>query len=135
MKRRSSISRPAQAPAKLSFWYRKGLLPRRLHGLSLALASLLWEHPLTAADIDRTLRRQGIAIDRRRLHRELAHLTRQGVLTCTDDAFVSTVHTGAFAELKFEDVFNLLSSGNAAGRMHYTSMPPMSVSSRGPGGA
>lgn len=135
MKRRSSSSRPAQAPAKLSFWCRKGLLPRRLHGLSLALASLLWEHPMTSADIDRTLRGQNIAIDRRRLHRELVRLTRQGVLACTDGRFVSTVHTGAFADLKFEDVFNLLSTGDVHGRMHYTSVPPTSVSSRGASGA
>lgn len=124
---------PAHAPTKLSFWYRHGLFPHHLKGLALALTSLLWEKALTAEEIDRALRKQNITIDRRRLSRELARLTRRDVLTCTDGRFAANVYTGIFAELQFEDVFNLLATGDPSCRMLYSNLPPTSVSSRGPG--
>jgi hypothetical protein len=125
---------PAYAPKRLSFWYRHGVFPHHLRGLGLVLTSMLWEQSLTPAEIDRTLREKKIQINANRLQNTLARLTRRGVLTRTGESYTANVYTGVFADIEFEDLLNLLQSGDAAGRMIYSNVPPMSVSSRGPSG-
>jgi hypothetical protein len=131
---RKATATPAYAPKRLSFWYRHGIIPHHLRGLSLVIASMLWEQRLTAAEIDRTLREKKIQINAKRLQNTLARLTRRGVLTRTGESYTANVYTGVFADIEFEDLLNLLQSGDAAGRMIYSNIPPMSVSSRGPSG-
>jgi hypothetical protein len=124
----------AYAPKRLSFWYRHGIVPHHLRGLGLILTRMLWEQSLTPAEIDRTLREKKIQINANRLQNTLARLTRRGVLTRTGERYTANVYTGVFADVEFEDLLNLLQSGDTAGRMIYSNLPPMSVSSRGPSG-
>lgn len=120
-------------------WIRKGLFVHYLHGQELALALLLKQKPLSALQICAELSERGVHFERKQLGKCLARLERwhvisndSGVYSCQCDALIH--YKEAYSESQLIDLVGL-TQNTVNGQSFYSSVPPMSVSSRGPSGA
>ena len=107
-----------------NIWVRRGLLLHRLHGQELALALLLKQKPMSAPQICSSL---------------LEDLEWWGVVS--NDSGVYSCQCAVldncqerYNESQLIDLIGL-TQNTVNGQSFYSSMPPMSVSSRGPSGA
>ena len=119
-----------------NIWVRRGLLLHRLHGQELALALLLKQKPMSAPQICSSLLEKEIRFDRKKIGKLLADLEWWGVVfpgLLFSRAGVKRFFVGG-NESQLIDLIGL-TQNTVNGQSFYSSMPPMSVSSRGPSGA
>ncbi len=123
-----------------SLWIWKGLVPHCLRGQELALALLLREKPLTAAQLCAALADKGMKADRKSLGKTLAALERLGVVSaekgvyrCTDKKLAE--YPAGYTEDQLLDLVGM-TQNTIHGQSFFsgTGTPPMSVSSRGSSG-
>jgi hypothetical protein len=110
-----------------SIWVRRGVLIHRLHGQGLALALLLKQKPMSAPQICSSLLEKEIHVDRKKIGKLLADLEWWGIVSL--DGFQEN-----YNESQLIDLIGL-TQNTVNGQSFYSSVPPMSVSSRGPSGA
>ena len=122
-----------------NIWVRRGLLLHRLHGQELALALLLKQKPMSAPQIYSSLFEKEIRFDRKKIGKPLADLEWWGVVS--NDSGVYSCQCAvldncqeSYNESQLIDLIGL-TQNTVNGQSFYSSMPPMSVSSRGPSGA
>ena len=122
-----------------NIWVRRGLLLHRLHGQELALALLLKQKPMSAPKICSSLLEKEIRFDRKKIGKLLADLEWWGVVS--NDGGVYSCQCAvldncqeSYNESQLIDLIGL-TQNTVNGQSFYSSMPPMSVSSRGPSGA
>ena len=122
-----------------NIWVRRGLSLHRLHGQELALALLLKQKPMSAPQICSSLLEKEIRFDRKKIGKLLADLEWWGVVS--NDSGVYSCQCAVldncqerYNESQLIDLIGL-TQNTVNGQSFYSSMPPMSVSSRGPSGA
>lgn len=123
-----------------SLWIWKGLVPHCLRGQELALALLLREKPLTAAQLCAALTDKGMKADRKSLSKTLAALERLEVVSVENSAYLCTnkklvEYTANYTEDQLLDLVGM-TQNTLHGQSFFsgTGTPPMSVSSRGSSG-
>lgn len=121
-------------------WLWKGIVPHYLHGQELALALLLREKPLTAAQLCAALTDKGMKADRKSLGRTLASLERLGIVSLEKSAYFCTnkklaEYPANYTEDQLLDIVGM-TQNTIHGQSFFsgTGTPPMSVSSRGSSG-
>ena len=121
-------------------WLWKGIVPHYLHGQELALALLLREKPLTAAQLCAALTDKGMKADRKSLGRTLASLERLGIVSLEKGTYFCTnkklaEYPANYTEDQLLDIVGM-TQNTIHGQSFFsgTGTPPMSVSSRGSSG-
>lgn len=121
-------------------WLWKGIVPHYLHGQELALALLLREKPLTAAQLCAALTDKGMKADRKSLGRTLASLERLGIVSLEKGAYFCAnkklaEYPANYTEDQLLDIVGM-TQNTIHGQSFFsgTGTPPMSVSSRGSSG-
>ena len=112
-----------------NIWVRRGLLLHRLHGQELALALLLKQKPMSAPQIYSSLLEKEIRFDRKKIG---VVSNDSGVYSC--QCAVLDNCQESYNESQLIDLIGL-TQNTVNGQSFYSSIPPMSVSSRGPSGA
>ena len=123
-----------------NIWVRRGLLLHRLHGQELALALLLNQKTdVCSTNLLVPLLEKEIRFDRKKIGKLLADLEWWGVVS--NDSGVYSCQCAvldncqeSYNESQLIDLIGL-TQNTVNGQSFYSSMPPMSVSSRGPSGA
>ena len=122
-----------------SIWVRRGVLIHRLHGQGLALALLLKQKPMSAPQICSSLLEKEIHVDRKKIGKLLVDLewwgivsNENGIYSCQCAALDGFQEN--YNESQLIDLIGL-TQNTVNGQSFYSSVPPMSVSSRGPSGA
>ena len=118
-----------------NIWVRRGLLLHRLHGQELALALLLKQKPMSAPQIYSSLLEKEIRFDRKKIGKLLADIEWWGVVS--NDSGVYSCQCAVLDNCQESQLIDLigLTQNTVNGQSFYSSIPPMSVSSRGPSGA
>ena len=122
-----------------NIWVRRGLLLHRLHGQELALALLLKQKPMSAPQICSSNIKKETRFDRKKIGKLLADLewwgivsNENGIYSCQCAALDGFQEN--YNESQLIDLIGL-TQNTVNGQSFYSSVPPMSVSSRGPSGA
>ena len=115
-------------------------LPWRLSGAGLALALLLRDHPMSGTELRKVCEAENLRLDAKQTAKLLASLTRHGVVQLEAGRYVCRHRALADFSCTLNDRQLLelvgLTQFTVVGRMFYSSVPPMSVSSAGaPGSA
>ena len=114
-------------------------LPWRLSGAGLALALLLRDHPMSGAELRRACEAEGLRLDVKETARLLSVLVRRGVVRAERGKYLCRhpALTGLRCTLSDRQLLELvgLTQFTVDGRMFYSAVPPMSVSSTGAPGS
>lgn len=114
-------------------------LPWRLSGAGLALALLLRDHPMSGAELRRACEAEGLRLDVKETARLLTVLVRRGVVRAEGGKYLCRhpALTGLCCTLSDRQLLELvgLTQFTVDGRMFYSAVPPMSVSSTGAPGS
>ncbi len=119
-------------------WVRKGALPYYLKGRKLALALLLQEKPMSRAQLLEVLADKSINCNQKELDKILASLINLGVITLTDGIYTGDADKlsdckAHYTESQLLDLVGMTQE-TVNGQAFYSSVPPMSVNSRGSSG-
>ena len=114
-------------------------LPWRLSGAGLALALLLRDHPMSGPELRKACEAERLRLDARQTARLLAVLVRRGVVRVEAGRYACRHPALADLSCTLNDRQLLelvgLTQFTVDGRMFYSSVPPMSVSSAGAPGS
>lgn len=120
---------------KKGIWIRNKIMPYYLKGPKLALAMLLKENPLSAAQISAALSKKELPCDPKELGKLLASLERIGVITSLDGTYSCSLKQLENSPISYskDELIDLIgmTQGTVNGKAFYSTTPPMSVSSHG----
>ncbi|WP_455501596.1 hypothetical protein [Gemmiger sp.] len=101
------------------------------------MALLLKDKPRTAARLAAALTEKGYPTDPQTMEKSLARLTKRGIVSVSDGVYrciCEKLDASHYSESQLLDLVGM-TQGTVNGTAFYTTTPPPSVSSRGPGGS